>query len=224
MRKFSIENLALMTSILVSALLATSSCAKLHINNSNKNSEKQIVELFQRMTGHFTSKEQAQTDSSFFDISLFMFPIWEDDDSAKWLYVEQSVSSMLDKPYRQRVYRLSHSNGTIESRVFTIPKPEEFIHAWEKPEIFDQLKPEELQIREGCSIYLKKSENGCYTGSTNEKDCKSTLRGASYATSTVSICRDQVVSWDQGWNEADEQVWGAVKGGYIFSKVDSFEF
>jgi hypothetical protein len=42
------------------------------------------------------------------------------------------------------------------------------------------------------------------------------LRGASYATSKVTIEEGLIISWDQGFNEEDEQVWGAVKGGYEF--------
>jgi hypothetical protein len=28
-----------------------------------------------------------------------------------------------------------------------------------------------------------------------------------------------MISWDRGYNDAGEQVWGAEKGGYIFLKT-----
>ena len=35
-----------------------------------------------------------------------MAQIWPDSQGAIWLYVEQAVATSLDKPYRQRVYKL----------------------------------------------------------------------------------------------------------------------
>ena len=53
-----------------------------------------------------------------------------------------------------------------------------------------------------------------------ENQTTSSEMGAPPATSKVSICQGAVESWDQGWNEADEQVWGAVKAGYVFLAKD----
>ncbi|MGB0932242.1 MAG: CpcT/CpeT family chromophore lyase, partial [Chitinophagales bacterium] len=58
---------------------------------------------------------------------------------------------------------------------------------------------------------------------TKEKECGSTLRGATYATSKVNIYKDRLESWDQGFNDQDSQVWGAVKGPYIFDKMEKIE-
>ena len=179
----------------------------------------QVDDLASMMSGQFSSAAQAAADSSYFDISLIMYPIWEEDKKAKWLYVEQAVSSMMDKPYRQRVYRLSKGKkGIIESRVYELPEPENFIGAWKDVSQFDSLNPKDLTVRSGCSVFLKKDNNGCYSGATNEKDCQSSLRGATYATSIVTVCDGKVTSWDQGWDSSDEQVWGAVDGPYQFVK------
>ncbi|MFK7750665.1 MAG: CpcT/CpeT family chromophore lyase [Kordia sp.] len=58
-----------------------------------------------------------------------------------------------------------------------------------------------------------------YTGSTNEKECKSTIRGASYATSEVTIKANEIVSWDRGFDSKNEHVWGAEKAGYVFKRL-----
>ena len=55
--------------------------------------------------------------------------------------------------------------------------------------------------------------------STKDRDCISNLRGASYATSEVTIKNDRIFSWDRGLDTNDDQVWGAEKGGYIFLKI-----
>ena len=71
-------------------------------------------------------------------------------------------------------------------------------------------------MREGCTVFLARKADGNFEGSTHEADCESTLRGAKYAVSTVTITNKMLKSWDQGFNEKNEQVWGATKGGYEF--------
>ncbi len=175
--------------------------------------------LYELMSGTFSSEEQSVQDTSFFNINLVMFPIWEEASGSKWLYVEQAVTEYIKRPYRQRVYQLSDvGGGMYESKVYELPQPERFIHAWETPDLFSAITADSLMAREGCAVYLKKNEEGCFSGSTKDAECLSTLRGASYATSIVTVCDDGVVSWDQGWNADGEQVWGAVKEGYVFKR------
>ncbi|KAA3636889.1 MAG: hypothetical protein DWQ02_07525 [Bacteroidetes bacterium] len=187
---------------------------------SKNDNKKTLDEVTEWMTGAFSSAEQAQQDSAFYDISLRMFPIWEDDDQANWLYVEQAVTAMIDKPYRQRIYRVTiDENGMIESKVYELPDPASFVHAWKNPEIFSGITPESLIAREGCAVFLEKISKHQFKGATKPNACISTLRGASYATSEVEVQSDRIISWDRGWNDSGEQVWGAVKAGYIFKKL-----
>ena len=199
-------------------ILCLNSCADRKLNSNKSDHQKAFHELFDMMTGEFSSEEQAKQDSLFYNINLVMYPIWEGDKNAKWLYVEQAVTKYIDKPYRQRVYKVSlKEDQSFESSVFELPNPAKYIHGWENPDIFQQITPDSLLLRQGCAVYLKKNGD-CYSGSTNNKDCESTLRGASYATSKVSVCQDQIVSWDQGWDSKDQQVWGAETKGYIFKR------
>ncbi|PWJ44224.1 chromophore lyase CpcT/CpeT [Sediminitomix flava] len=185
------------------------------------NERDELSEVVSLMQGHFSSKLQSEQDSAFFDINLVMYPIWEENTEAKWLYVEQAVSSKLEKPYRQRVYKLSKTeDGMIESAVYELPQPSRFIHAWDTPVIFTTISPDSLVTREGCSVFLKKQKDGSYAGATNERDCKSSLYGASYATSEVEVSEAKITSWDRGWNDAGEQIWGAEKGAYVFDKYE----
>ena len=77
-----------------------------------------IKALKKLMTGSFNSAEQAASDSTYFDITLHMYPIWEDQ-PGNWLYVEQAVTSNQAKPYRQRVYKLTtNGKGIFDSKVY----------------------------------------------------------------------------------------------------------
>ena len=201
--------------LLFSLLFFTISCTATKNNSGNKGS---LSELQQLMTGQFDSQAQSVADTTYYNITLKMIPIWKST-GEHWLYVEQAVASMQDKPYRQRVYKLMDNGaGNFVSLVYTLESPKDWIGKWKTPDDFDMIKPEDLTEREGCGVFLKKVGKNLYKGSTKDKDCTSTLRGASYASSIVTISDKQILSWDQGFDDKGEQVWGATKGGYIFQK------
>jgi hypothetical protein len=150
-----------------------------------------------------------------------MKPMWQERSDAIWIYVEQAVSSKLEKPYRQRVYKVTQlSDGTFESAVFTFTDPLKYAGDWKKDNPLDDLNPSDLTQRKGCSVFLTKNEDGSFSGSTKGKGCESDLRNAKYASSEVVITAKGMTSWDRGFNDKDEQVWGATTGGYNFRKIN----
>jgi CpeT protein len=177
------------------------------------------AQLAKLMEGSYLSSAQAQRDTDYFNISLRMYPIWQSRKGA-WLYVEQAMAAKQDKPYRQRIYQLvEQADGTIASKVYTLKNEKDAIGKWSDAKWFDQFETAQvLEERIGCAVLLKRLDKTTYEGSTKEKDCGSTLRGATYATSIVRVEKNKIVSWDQGFDAADAQVWGATKGGYIFEK------
>ncbi len=180
----------------------------------------EVEELTRLMTGDFNSTAQSLRDSAYFDIRLHIRPIWPKDKNNRWLYVEQAAATAQDKPYRQRVYKVERdTSGKLRSVVYMLPEPQsKWIGGHNNPAIFDQIKPSKLSLREGCAVYLSKRSDGSYGGGTHDSGCESTLRGASYATSMVVVKSTMLRSWDQGFNDKKEQVWGATKGGYEFVK------
>ena len=175
--------------------------------------------LVDYMTGPFSSKEQAEKDTNYFNIELEMVQIWKDRTDGPWIYVEQAVADSKEKPYRQRVYQLKNrADLRIESIVYTLPDPLRFAGDYKKEFPLLRITPDSLILREGCEVVLYMTDNGYFEGGTVDKKCRSDLRGASYATSEVIIYKDKLISWDRGFNENGEQVWGATEGGYIFEK------
>ncbi len=176
--------------------------------------------LAEYMAGSYSSTEQHKKDSAnYFDIRLQIERIWKSNTDGYWFYVEQAVAEYADKPYRQRIYHLTETKeGVFSSVVYTMEQPLRFTH---KPELVDSaLAPDSLIEREGCTVILQKQAEGKFVGSTDGKKCPSDRSGASYATSEVTILKDELHSWDRGYNEKDEQVWGATQGGYVFIKLD----
>ena len=172
------------------------------------------------MEGSFSSEEQSKNDSDYYDIRLHMKRIWPEISSAYYLYVEQAVASAQEKPYRQRVYRITNTyEGRFESAVYTMKDPLRFAGEWKKENPLSELTPDSLTSREGCSVILTLMNEDIYEGSTEGNKCESDLRGAKYATSEVKISKDVIISWDRGYDAEGRQVWGAEKGGYIFNRI-----
>ena len=184
----------------------------------SKKSSKSLDALQQLMQGHYSSEAQSKADSAnYYNISLRMTPIWKD--RGHYLYVEQAIASKLDKPYRVRIYRLVEKEGKFISEVYTLKNEKDWIGKWTMPEAFDALPLADIELKQGCEVVLEKTGKDTYSGSTGKGTCPSELRGASYATSVVTITPGKIVSWDQGFDKDGKQVWGAEKGGYIFLKL-----
>lgn len=179
-----------------------------------------LTDLYDWMTGSFSSQEQSVRDSAFYDIRLEMVPIWKERSDARWLYVEQAVATSVDEPYRQRVYRVSQiDDTTYRSDVYTIPDPMRFAGAWKEDQPLNELTPDSLELREGCSIIMVAEGDSAFVGGSVGEGCASDLRGAVYAVSEVRITGDGMVTWDRGFDAEANQVWGAETGGYEFRRV-----
>lgn len=185
--------------------------------------EDRTQELITHMTGTFDSGLQAQSNSKYYNISLHMYPMWTDRTDGRWLYVEQAVASNPAEPYRQRMYQVLKTSKGYESRVFELPDPENSVGAWKGGTSVDNLSPEDLILREGCTVYLDyNSQTGTFEGKTKSGQCLSSLRGATYAESEVVIHPDYIQSWDRGFDANGQQVWGATDGPYVFRRSVDF--
>ncbi len=175
----------------------------------------QLVEL---LHGNFSSEAQSKADTAYFNISLVMVPIWKERTDGQWMYVEQAMATKLDKPYRQRVYRLQHpGENTFTSDIYTIKNALSYAGLQNDKTKLQKLSYDSLELKDGCTVTLIKN-NDVYSGGTDGKSCPSDLRGAKYASTKITLKKGELVSWDQGFDASDKQVWGATKGGYIFIK------
>lgn len=173
------------------------------------------------MQGSFSSAEQARSDSNYYDIRLEVVRIWPQRNDGVWLYVEQAAAANLQKPYRQRVYHLTEEgDGIFSSKVYALKNPLRFAGQYDHPQPLAAISPDSLIDRVGCTVYLKEKTADSYSGRTDGKKCQSNLRGATYATSIVSVFADRLESWDQGFDVNDKQVWGATKGAYVFRRIN----
>lgn len=205
------------------------------------------------MSGTFSSEEQAKQNPEFRPIVLHMTPIWttfsqssigqregqqarrghglgsSPRNDERWLYVEQAVTTSPEKPYRQRVYRVSPMVYTdvsgvtrigVRSEVWELPgDPLRYAGAWRSPDPLADIGPESLSLKEGCEVLLFRAPDGAWRGSTLGDACTSTRQGASYTTSIVQIGATGLHTLDRGFDAKGTQVWGSELGAYDFRRV-----
>lgn len=176
------------------------------------------------MAGAYSNQDQARQAESYAYVNMYMIPIWKDRTDGYWFYVEQAMADQLDHPYRQRVYNLSRLNKDLmESKIYTLQDATPFVRAHQHLEVLNQLEPDMLVMRPGCSIILRRLNVESFAGSTLGEGCPSELRGAMYSTSQIVINEHQMISWDRGYDRGGKQIWGATMGGYIFRKFHRYE-
>ncbi|PKP16909.1 MAG: hypothetical protein CVU07_05395 [Bacteroidetes bacterium HGW-Bacteroidetes-23] len=186
--------------------------------SAQENKTNDLKYLVAIMQGTYSSEKQSIEDEEYFNISLRMIPIWKE--KGNYLYVEQAMFEKQESPYRVRIYKVSQRNDEFVSEIYTLKNEKEWIGKWKTPEAFAALSESDIELKPGCEVILKKQPDGTFVGQTGEKTCPSELRGASYASSKVTVTPTQILSWDQGFDKDGKQVWGAVKGGYIFDKIN----
>ena len=184
------------------------------------------------LTGRFDSSAQAAATPDYFDIHLTICPIDAPMLGKHVLYVEQARADKLAEPYRQRLYLVEGGErGEVVSRVFEFADPARFTGFCGKAEADRPTYAEGLAAEKvGCAVHLRvmghASEEAASTerpmgfgGGTVGDGCPSSLRGATYATSSVVLTAEGMQSWDQGFDATGSQVWGATAGPYHFLRT-----
>lgn len=172
------------------------------------------------LTGTFNNEAQFTYDRGYRHVELHSVPLFPDRADSPWIYLEQSLIDAPTLPYRQRVHQLAaRSDGAIEVRVYALANPVAFSAAWRDPARLAKLTHADLVFQEGCTIILREQPDGSFKGATEGTGCANDLNGAAYATADLAVTKDQITTWDRGYNAAQAQVWGPMGGGYIFKRI-----
>jgi CpeT protein len=177
--------------------------------------------LYRWLAGRYDSTKQAAADRAYFEISLTMCEVEAPNYGPRALYVEQA--RLGSAPYRQRLYVVEGVDGKpleAVSRVFEFTNPRAMVGfcTGASRQLPAGVVAEE---KRGCHVRLAWNEaDKSFQGGTEGTACASSLNGATYASSIVSLDVDKLVSWDRGYDAQGAQVWGATKGGYVFDRLD----
>jgi|LNFM01.1.fsa_nt_gb CpeT protein len=172
--------------------------------------------LRQLLIGRFDTAAQATRDMRYFDVTLAVCPVTVRALGTA-LYVEQALRGRA--PYRQRVYVLtSGADPAVEaaSKVYELSDPAGAVGLCDRADV-QEFAVEDLVEREGCTVNMRWGGES-FRGATTGRTCLSTLMGASYATTEITLGETTLDSWDRGYNAEGRQVWGATAGAYRFER------
>ena len=172
--------------------------------------------LRQLLIGRFDSATQAARDPRYLDVTLAVCPVVVTS-LGPALYVEQALRGRA--PYRQRVYVLAPGQDpSVEaaSKVYELGDANSAIGLCDRAEV-QTFAVEDLVEREGCTVNLRWMGDS-FRGATSGRTCLSTLMGATYATTEITLGETTLDSWDRGYDANGRQVWGATAGAYRFER------
>lgn len=174
-----------------------------------------------RFTGAFSNIEQAAGTKHYQRVVLHVARIWPERNDGPWFYAEQALAEAVDQPYRQRLYRLTlEDDGVLALLAFDLPDPIAATGAWRQPQPLAELgrSVPTLAQRE-CTVYFAEMPDGSFVGATRGTGCPSDLRGATYATSELTVAGDHLDIWERGFAPSGRQVWGPTAGGHRFKRL-----
>ncbi|KAK4488919.1 hypothetical protein RD792_004709 [Penstemon davidsonii] len=187
------------------------------------------------LAGEKFSREQASRDpENYFNLRWLSCPAVEMVDGTRVLYFEQAFWRTPQKPFRQRFFMVKPCSKEmkcdVELSTYAIRDAQEYKNFCDRPR--DQRpQPEEVvgDIAEHLTtIYLKRCERGkrcLYEGSTPADGFPNTWNGASHCTSELAVLKNsEIHTWDRGYDDDGNQVWGGKGGPYEFKPAPASSF
>ncbi len=186
----------------------------------------EVVRAANWLVGSFDTRKQAEADTASgtayrHDVASMIARPLQDPvvfGDALYIYVENRTGGD-EKPYRQRVYRLTKSGRSVKVEIFKLAS-QVLAPLVADPQMLANLAPGDLTKETGCDVILER--NGAeFTGSTGPRSCKSAWKGSAYVTSSMWISTDLVVTLDRGYDANGVQTFGPTDGrGYEFRRVE----
>jgi hypothetical protein len=186
------------------------------INSFGQLGKGDLKEYVKRISGTFSTLEQHKEDSTFDDVTVHTKLIRKDKNGIYWVYTEQGETKNY-APYRQRVYQIALVDDYIKLRIYYLNDISK--HSYFKAETIKNIEIGDIKLKPGCDLVIVSKGDGVYGGQTNDKSCIATFRGSTYNTTDFEVHKEYVKSWERGWNDKGEQVWGSRRGYYIYKKI-----
>jgi hypothetical protein len=133
-----------------------------------------------------------------------------------FLYQEQAMANKLDQPYRQRFLEIfpSENSQQIIAKSYKPVNPDQFKGFCNHNEIERNFTTNQLG-EYVCQVILTPVIS-IYRGETPPEGCKANVRGAVRITNTIILHSQGMDTWDRGFDQEGNQVWGAENESYQF--------
>ncbi len=209
---------AMLTAVLLGVGCGTETSARIDPALPSMNSR----EVGSFMAGNFSNAAQAKDNPAFEDIRVHLRPIWVDRIDGQWLYVEQSLATSEDKPYRQRIYQVVDGNDadSVDCRMYALPGDAlQYAGEWKVERPMRKLTADLLLPISGCTITLRKNEDSSWSGSTQPNECVPPASSGVSSMTSLKIDHDGFEVWDRTLNAEGQQVGGSTAGPYLFKRT-----
>lgn len=170
------------------------------------------------LEGIMGTERQAEGDSNFVGVRMTTcrVVISSSQPDSIYLYQEQALIENLDSPYRQRFLQIAPGeNQRVDSLTFKPENSHDWIGLCTRPNPTVSLD----DLGEvACTISLRAASIGGFVGSTPAEGCPASVRGAVKITNVVVLHEAGMDTWDRGFDEQGNQVWGAQDIPYRYRR------
>ncbi|MUG97564.1 chorismate mutase [Scytonema sp. UIC 10036] len=193
----------------------------------------QLQTLASYLVGEFDNREQALADPAWY-VHLRLWhrrvPLFQEDSVT--IFAEQANIVTLDKPYRQRILRLTEgqdAHTSIKAQYYMPKNPSSLIGAGCNSDLLNTLTPDQLELLPSCVLDV--SYNTIAPGSYKftATPPTNTLCSFTYGGSTIQVSlgfestQDKFMSFDKGIDPiTGKATWGAILGPFRYTKRERF--
>jgi CpeT/CpcT family protein DUF1001 len=192
-----------------------------------------LIALGKYLAGEFDNREQALVEPVWYvHLRMWVRPIDLFREDSITLFAEQANVINLDRPYRQRIMRLtsnSDSPSAIQVQYYMPKDPGALSGAGQNPALLKTLVSEQLELLPGCKLKVSQeilAPNSYRFAATpvSETRCSFTYLGNNIQVSLgFEATATTFNSYDKGIDpETEKATWGAIMGPYRYTKREQY--
>lgn len=165
--------------------------------------------LVRFLTGTFEAIAQDERLGASSSDKLRQAPFWKDSTGEFWMYAEYAHAGEEERPFRQRIYRFTESQGLITATIFELPgKPAVFVGEWRKEAPFAGFKPSQLRERPGCAIVFQPQMEVLFNGGRKGEACRGEFPGAHHEHAEFYVSSSSIRTYEDGRDAAGKHLSG----------------
>jgi hypothetical protein len=134
------------------------------------------------------------------------------------LYMQLSDTDVPAHLTEQFILSMTVTKDKITEAVWAFAEPKRWKNAADSPEILSALQPADLKLLQGCSLEWKKTPEGDFTASNDQKLCHSTpisVPAAVAAHWRLRLTADQLDISEQAYDSDGDLVYGTQEDAFI---------
>lgn len=170
--------------------------------------QRELATVMSFMSGTFDSIAQASGPGV--GTRMRIAPMWVERQQAAehWFYVEHSRIADDPRPFRQRIYRFTESEGKLYGDVFALPgNPRDFAGEWRKPKPFERFTPAQLREYPGCRLAVGHMTM-IFWARTEGKACRAENPAAGHEYTEMLVSSSGMKNGEQAYDPAGRLIAG----------------